>query len=138
MYKAAAKQRLCFGTELAEPFDFGQLWRNPNGATTTHDVDCETAVFDFTLPRHRPGGRQSPKLSPSGPLVPVLFLPSDKPNLFDSLRVCFGALSLSQATGTLRDTGILICGDDYRRKTVKVGNLVARTRQIIDAISASR
>src|SRR6266436_2856741 len=51
MYKAAAKQRLCVWTELAEPFDFGQLWHNPNGATTTHDVDCETAVFDFTLPR---------------------------------------------------------------------------------------
>src|SRR5712675_2369061 len=81
MYKAAAKQRLRVGTELAEPFDFRQLRRNPNFATIAHDVDCETAVFDFTRPRHRPVGRQSRESSPSGPFVPVLFLPSDKPNL---------------------------------------------------------
>src|SRR5262249_29186920 len=53
MYKVVAKQRLRVGIELTEPFDFRQLWRNPNFATTTHDVDCETAVFDFTRPPHR-------------------------------------------------------------------------------------
>ena len=92
----------------------------------------------MTLPPHRPARRRSQEAFSSSPFIPVLFLPWDKPNLSDSLLVCFGALALSQATGTLRDTGILICGDDYRRKTVKVGNLVARTRQIIDAITASR
>ena len=51
--------------------------------------------------------------------------------------VCFGALALSQATGTLADTGALIYGEGQRRKTVKIGEHVARTRQIIEAIGAT-
>ena len=52
--------------------------------------------------------------------------------------MCFGALALSQATGILPDTGRLIYGEGYRRKTVKIADYFARTRQIIDAIGASR
>jgi hypothetical protein len=138
MYKAAAKRRLRDGTEVTDPLDFRQLWRSPDHATITRDVDCETAAYDLTRPPHSAGRRQSQEASSSSPFVPVLFLPWDKPNPSDSLLVCFGALALSQATGALRDTGILICGDNYRRKTVNVGNLVARTRQIIDAIKPSK
>ena len=137
MYKAAAKRRLRVGAEVAEPLDFGQLWRSLDYETITHYVDCETAVYDFALPPHRPGGRQPQESSPSGTFVPVLFLPWDKPDLSDSLLVCFGALALSQATGILADTGTLIYGDGHRRKTVKIGDHVARTRQIIDAIGAT-
>ncbi len=134
MYKAVARRRLGVETELAEPLDFGQLWCSPDCATITHDVDCETAVYDFTLP---PGGRQSQEPSPSCAFVPVLFLPWDKPSLSDSLLVCFGALALSQTTGILPDTGTLIFGDGCRHRNVKIGNHVARTRQIIDVIGAS-
>ena len=137
MYKAGAKRRLRVGADVAEPLDFGQLWRSPDNATITHDVDCETADYDFALPPHRPGGRQPQKSSPSGTFVPVLFLPWDKPDVSDSLLVCFGALALSQVTGMLPDTGTLIYGDGYRQKTVKIGEHVARTRQIIDAIGAT-
>ena len=105
--------------------------------TITHHVDCETAIYDFALPPHRPGGRQPQKLSPSGTFVPVLLLPWDKPDVSDSLLVCFGALALSQATGILADTGTLIYGEGHRRKTVKIGDHAARTRQIIDAIGAT-
>jgi predicted RecB family nuclease len=68
----------------------------------------------------------------------VLLLPWDKLDVSDSLAVCFGALALSQATGILPDTGALIYGEGHRRKTVKIADHLARTRQIIEAIEASR
>jgi hypothetical protein len=103
----------------------------------THHVDCETAVYDFALPQHRPGGHQLRESSPSGTFVPVLFLPWDKPDLSDSLLVCFVALALSQATGILADTGTPVSGHSYRRRTVKIADHIARTRQTIDAIGAT-
>ena len=137
MYKAAARRRLRLETEIAEPLDFGHLPRSPDYATITHDVDCETAVYDFAPPQLRPTTRQPRGSSHSGSFVPVLFLPWDKPNLSDRLLVCFGALALSQATGILPATGTLIFGDGYRHRTLKIGKYVAQTRQIIDAIGAS-
>jgi len=137
MYKAMAKRRLHVGAEEAEPLEFVQLWRGPDYATITHDVDCETAVYDFALPPHRPGGRQPQKSKPSRTFVPVLLIPRDKLDVSDSLVVCFGALALSQATGILADTGTLIYGEGNRRKTLKIENHVARTREIIEAIGAT-
>jgi predicted RecB family nuclease len=137
VYKALAKRRLHGGAEEAEPLEFGQLWRSPDYATITHDVDCETAVYDFELPPHRPGSRQPQKSKPSRTFVPVLLLPRDKLDVSDSLMVCFGALALSQATGILADTGTLIYGEGHRRKTLKIGKHVAQTRQIIEAIAAT-
>ena len=62
MYKAVAQRHLPLGAEQAEFLDFGQLWRNPDYATITHYVDCETAVYDFPPP-HRPKGanRRNPR-----------------------------------------------------------------------------
>ncbi len=51
--------------------------------------------------------------------------------------MCFGALALSQVTGILADTGTVIYGEGHRRKTVKIGDHAARTRQTIDAIVAT-
>jgi len=136
MYKA--KWRLCVGADVAEPLDFGQACRSPDYATVTHEVDCETANYDFALPPHRPGHRQQRKLKPLVTFVPVLLSPWDKLDASESLMVCFGALALSQTTGTLANTGALIYGEGPRRKTVNIGEHVARTRQIIEAIEASR
>ena len=66
-----------------------------------------------------------------------MFSPWDKPDVSDSLLVCFGALALSQVTGILADTGTVIYGEGHRRKTVKIGDHTVRTRQIIDAIVAT-
>jgi hypothetical protein len=81
MYKAAAKRRLGDGTEVAEPIDFRQLWRSPDHATITRDVDCETVAYDLTLPPHRPGRRQSQEASSSSPFYarPILALGQTKP-----------------------------------------------------------
>ena len=137
MYKSVAKRRLRVGAKVIEPLDFGQLWGSLDFEAVTQYVDCETTVYDYAVP-HRPAGRQSRESSPSRTFVPVLFLPWEKPDLSDSLLVCFGALALSQATGLLADTGTLIYGDGHRHRTVRIGDHVARTHQIIDAIGATR
>ena len=140
-YRLCTKRRRSgghrIGAEVAELLDFKELWRSLDHDAITHHVDCDTAVYDFAPPPHRPGARQPQELSPSGTFVPILFLPWDKPDLSDSLLVCFGALALSQATGVLADTGTLIYGEGYRRKTVRIGDHVVRTRQTIDAIAAT-
>jgi predicted RecB family nuclease len=133
MYKAAAQRQL----GVAELLDFGQLLRRPDQESITHYVDCDTAFYDFELPLHKATGRKPLESSPSGTFVPVRLLPWDKPDLSDSLLVCFGALALCQVTGILADSGTLIYGSGYRRKTVKIGNYVARALQIVDTIGAA-
>jgi predicted RecB family nuclease len=55
-----------------------------------------------------------------------------------STASCFGALALSHATGILPDSGILIYGERPRRRNVKVGDYLTRTRQTIEAIRTLR
>ena len=138
MYKAGAKQPQRVGTDAVKPLNFGDICRDPDFATVTREVDCETAIYDFALPPRRPERGRSQKSKPPSTFVPVLFLPWDKLDVSDTLTVCFGALALSQATGMLPDTGALIYGEGYRRKAVKVADYLARTRKIIEAIEASR
>jgi hypothetical protein len=133
IYKPVAKRQLHTGAKVAELLEFGQLWCSLDDETIPHYVDCDTVIYDLALPQRAHGGRQPQKSSPSADFVPVLFLPWDKPNLYDSLLVCFGALALSQAIGTLADTGTLIYGDGYRRRSVRIGDHVVRTRQAIEA-----
>src|ERR1700686_3600384 len=66
MYKAVARRQPRVGAEVPELLEFGQLWRSLDHETITHHVDCETAVYDFALPQHRPGGHQPQDLSPPG------------------------------------------------------------------------
>ena len=137
MYKSAVMRRLRVGTDVAEPLDFGELWSSRDHEAIAHPVDCETTVYNVVLPSHEPGGCQSRESTPSSTFVPVLFSPWDKPDVSDSLLVCFGALALSQVTGILADTGTVIYGEGHRRKTVKIGDHAVRTRQTIDAIVAT-
>src|SRR5262249_24581641 len=71
-------------------------------------------------------------------LVPVLFLPSNKADIADNLRLCFGALALSQRTGIMAESGTLIYGDGPRYRTVKINDYVDRTHQAIELILATR
>jgi len=138
MYRTAATQRLHIGADVIRPLAFSQLQRGIDNVAVTHHIDCDTVVYDLALPPQRSEDCQSQQIPPWGTLVPVLFLPSDKPDISDNLRLCFGALALSQCTGVLADTGTLIYGDDIRHKTVKIGEHVARARQVIDLIGANR
>jgi predicted RecB family nuclease len=136
-YKAAAKRLSPIATEGTQFLEFKDLRRSPDHDAITHYVDCDTAVYDLAPQPLRPGARQNQTLSPSGTFVPIRLLPWDKPDLSDSLFVCFGALALSRATGVLADTGTLIYGDGHHRKTVKIADRATRTRQIIDAIGGT-
>lgn len=130
LYKAAAKRRPRVGVEVAKPINFGELWRSPDYPTVTREVDCETAVYDLTLPQRKPRRRQRS-------FIPVLFSPWDKLDRSGKSLVCFGALSMLQVTGMLAGTGTLIYGDGYRRRTIKIADHVAQTRETINAIGAT-
>ncbi len=134
MYKSAAMRSLRVGAEMAEPLDFGGLLSSRGHEVLAHPVDCKTAIYNSVVSSYEPGDCQSRKSTSSSSFVPVLLSPWDKPDVFDSLLVCFGALALSQVTGILEDTGTVIYGEEYRRKTVKIGDHAVRTRQTIDAI----
>ena len=119
--------RRCTNRLQSGSYTAGPRWPNFSssgsfGAASTMGPSLITStaiqvVYDFALPQRRHEGRQPQKSSPSGNVVSVLFLPWGKPNLSDNLLVCFGALALSQAIGALADTGILIYGDGYRRRS---------------------
>jgi predicted RecB family nuclease len=134
MYKEMAKRHLRVLAEVGDVLDCGHVRCNFDYATITQSVDCETALYDFTPSPHRPRRRQSQKLKPSHIFSPILFKPWSKVDVSDNLLMCFGALALSQITGILADCGTLIYGEAQRRKTVKIGDDLARTRQIIEAI----
>ena len=134
MYKSAAMRSLRVGVQMAAPLDFGELLNSRGHEVLAHPVDCKTAIYNSVLSSHKPGGCQSRNSTSSSSFVPILLSPWDKPDVSDSLLVCFGALALSQVTGILEDTGTVIYGQGYRRKTVKIGDHTVRTRQAIDAI----
>jgi predicted RecB family nuclease len=137
MYKSAAMPTLSVRTDMAEPLDFKDLWSSRDHVTIARPVDCETTAYNVNLPSHELAGLQSRESTPSNTFVPVLFSPWDKPDVSNSLLVCFGALALWQVTGILAATGTVIYGEGLRRKTVKIADHAVRTRQIIDAIVAT-
>jgi predicted RecB family nuclease len=137
MYKSTVKPTLRVGTDVADPLDFEDLWSSRDHEAIARPVDCESTAYNVAPPSHEPGGCQSRESTPSSTFVPVLFLPWDKPDVSNSLLVCFGALALSQVTGILAATGTVIYGEGQRRKTVKIADHTVRTRQTIDAIVAT-
>ncbi len=137
-YKASAWRRQIVEAEDAKPLDFERLWHGLDIEAITNHVDCDTAVYDCALSSKRVGGHKNQQSTSSSTVVPVLLLPWDKPVISDSLRLCFGALALSQATGILADTGTLIYGEGHRRKIVKMRDHFVKTHQTIDAIMAGR
>jgi hypothetical protein len=133
MYKSASTRRLRTGPDVPEPLDFGDVWSTRVPEAIARPIDCETTVYNVVPTSHEPGGRQC-RESPPSTFVPVLFSPWDKPDLSDSLLVCFGALALLQVTCIPVTTGTVIYGEEQRRKTVKIEDHAVQTRHAIDAI----
>ena len=137
MYKSAVTPTLRVRTDVAEPLDFEDLWSSSDHEAIARPVDCETTAYNVASPSHEPVGCQSRESTRSRTFVPVLFSPWDKPDVSNSLLVCFGALALEQVTGILAATGTVIYGEGHRRKTVKIADHIVRTRRTIDAIVAT-
>ena len=131
------KQQTSIGTNTAKILHWDRLSPECDDKAIAHHIDSKTVIYDLELPR-RPKAPTSQKSQPSASYVPVLLSPWEKPSPSDSLLLCFGALALSQATGTLPDSGILIYGDGPRHRNVNIGNHLTRTRQTIEAISSLR
>ena len=137
MYKVAAQRWLSAEAKLTDLLDFEHLNSSRADGVVPLSVDCNTAVYDLALPSCTPGGLRSRKSTQSGAFLPILLSPWDKPELSDSLLVCFGALALWQITGIMADTGTVIYGDSARHRTVRIGDYVTRTRQTIEQIGST-
>jgi predicted RecB family nuclease len=114
---------------------FGQIVDCVDG-TASRWFDCDTALWNLNLPRRGSAELRKRKSTPGGSIVPVLFSPWDKPELSDSLLVCFGAISLSQATRTQIETGMLVYGDNLRRRTVQISDHAAQITRILREIGS--
>ncbi len=131
-YKNIACRQKLAGSWRGEIYRFEQLPRDPTVNGTQYHVDCETVAYDLSRTK-RAGFRSH---VPSGNTIPILFVPWEKPEPSDNLRICFGALALAQIATKMPASGTLIYGDSYRQKTVNIEGHVTRTRKIIDAIMA--
>jgi predicted RecB family nuclease len=137
MYKSVVTPTLRVRSDVAEPLDFEDLFSSRDHEAIARSVDCETTAYNVAPPSREPLGFGSRGETRSRTFVPVLFSPWDKPDVSNSLLVCFGALALAQVTGILAATGTVIYGEGHRRKTVKIADHIVQTRRTIDAIVAT-
>src|SRR5262249_52841857 len=138
-YSTVTKHQLRVEYNVSQPLDFNQIWRGViDSKAMRHYVNCDTAVYDLKPARDRLTDHQLQRSTSARTLVPVLFLPSNKADIADNLRLCFAALALSQRTGIMSAGGTLIYGDGPRYRTVKINDYVDRTRQAIELILAPR
>ncbi len=133
-YKSRAILMLRDRGEAAKPATFLQTKDTEDLGAAPRWVNCDTAVYDLSLLQHGSVDRCARKSSAGELVVPVLFSPWDKAELSDCLLVCFGALSLSQSTGMPVETGTLVYGDNFRRKTVRISDYAARITRTLRAI----
>lgn len=130
-YKSAATRRLLADPKGAVIWEFGQLSNNAVIEINSCFVDCETVVYDFARREILTNCDQREDI------IPLVFVPWEKPDAFDNLLAAFGALAISQITGRLPNEGTLIYGDYYCRKTLQIESHIARTRQVIDDLRAT-
>jgi hypothetical protein len=130
LYKAEATGQ--HGDRLPVLTNFRDVTRA--SLATVHGIDCATAVYRFSgQAAQYDGARDRSSTETEGP-VPVLFSPWDKPELIDSLLICFGAIALAQISDILVPAGMLIYGTGYRRKLVKTNQHFARVSPVLEAI----
>lgn len=136
MYKSRAWRLLHDRGERAEPATFGQIAHGGDDGTAARWFDCDTAVYGLTRAQGKSSERHARNSASGNRFIPVLFSPWEKPQLSDSMLVCFGALSLSQATRTRVETGMLVYGDNLRRRTVRISDHAARLTGVLREIGS--
>lgn len=136
MYKSRAWRMLHDRGELAESANFGQIADSGDDGTANRWFDCDTAFCDLAFSQRGSAEHRTRQSTPGGRVSPVLFSPWEKPDVSESLLVCFGALALLHATGSRVVTGILVYGDNFRRKTVRISDHVARLNGVLREIGS--
>src|SRR3954454_18585135 len=137
-YRTAARERL--GASVA---DFQSVGRLTSAAKPTSDravvfVDCETASYALDIATRTRSDCKTRRGEPSPDYVPVLFSAWDQSDQFHNLLVCFGALAVQQATGRkIPSVGKVIYGQDHCIRTIKIADHLAKTQQIIEAITSA-
>ena len=128
LYKAEATDRQG-GRQTANFWDVAR-----GSIATVHGIDCATAVYHFCGQASRCDvACERSSTDNQGP-IPVVFSPWDKPELIDSLLVCFGAIALAQVSDIWVSAGMLIYGTGYRRKLVKTEQHFPRVYPVLEAI----
>ena len=136
LYKMRAWRVLHDRGEFAKSANFGQVAEGDDDGTSTTWFDCNTTLLDLNFSHFGAIERSTKNSAPNGREVPVLFSPWEKPEISDSLLVCFGALSLSQSTRTQIETGMLIYGDNLRRRTIRISDHSALLNRILREIGS--
>jgi predicted RecB family nuclease len=133
-YRKKAVRHLRESSPDFESIAFSEVTRGIGAYQTTCYVDCETVTYSCVKSWRERKHFAARNAASGNHYVPVLFSARDKPDLSDNLVMCFGALAIWQATGTLPETGRLIHGESHRSKIVRIADYVVRTQQIIDEI----
>ena len=136
MYKSRAWRLLHDRGELAQPVTLGEIVNGGDDGTENRWFDCDTVVCDVALSQKGSAEHRTRKSATSDKIVPVLFSPWEKPEPSDSMLICLGALSLSLATRTQIETGMLVYGDNFRHKTVQISDHAARIKGLLHEIGA--
>jgi predicted RecB family nuclease len=135
-YAMTAVRSIIDGSLGIEPIDFTQVGGNLRSHGDAYFVDCDTALYRCALPPSDGAVRQVKKMMAAQKYFPVVYSAWEKIEPSDTLLVCFGALAISQLTGTIGETGRIIYGRTHRIRTVKIGDHVVRTQALLDAIAA--
>jgi predicted RecB family nuclease len=136
VYKSRAWQVLHGRGESAEPATFGQIRDGRSLATATLWIDCDTAVLDLAHSQLSSTKHHPRKTAAGHTIVPAVFSPWEKPDYSDSLLLCFGALALSQAIGMHTESGTLVFGDSFHRRSIRISDHAARLNQTIRLIGS--
>jgi predicted RecB family nuclease len=130
LYKAEATSRQ--GDRPPVLTNFPDVTRAP--LDTVHSVDCATTVYRFSGQASlHDGALDRSSTDTEGP-IPVAFSPWDKPELIDSLLICFGAIALAQVSDIWVSAGMLIYGTRYRRKLVKTNQHLAQIYPVLERL----
>jgi predicted RecB family nuclease len=114
---------------------FTDLPAGPQAGVSTVFVDAETAFYVKGASPAAGAINLSKRARPLNECVPVLCSSSERTEPTDHLIVAFCALAIEQRTRSLAPTtGRIVCGDAQRIRTIKVAELLQKTRQIIESI----
>jgi predicted RecB family nuclease len=116
--------------------EFSELTGRSGNGMTASFVDSDSALYIRGRSPAIECSKESKRAGPSNDYIPVLYSAWNKLERSDQLIVSFCALAIGQATGSqVPLNGKIIYGNAERIKTVRIGGLLSKTQQVIEAIA---